>query len=398
MLYNPRMHRLGAVKNIMREITAYGQRRAAEIGAENVLDFSMGSPNAPVPAQVDDTIRAVLDSPLAATVHGYTAAQGDNGVRAALAESHCRRFNTKVSAQDFYLTVGAAAALCSCLSGLTVEGDEFICVVPYFAEYSVFIESAGAKVVEVPATPVTFDLDIDAIEKAITPHTKGVLINSPNNPTGVIYSAETLTALGEMLRRASEKKGEPIFLITDEPYRELVFDGIEVPWVPSFYDNTIVCYSYSKCLSLAGERIGYVLVPPTVTDHDGVYAAVAGGGRSLGYINAPSLFQYVIAACDGLNADLTTYRTNRDLLYENLTAMGFTCVKPQGTFYLIMKSPDPDAVAFSREAMARDLLFPPTDTFGLPGYVRIAFCVSTDRVHRALPVFRALAEKYGLCK
>lgn len=395
MSVNQRMYQLGARRNIMREIFEHGKRRAAVIGAENVLDFSLGNPSVAPPERVNQVIREILDGPMAASVHAYTSAQGDAGVRESLAASLKRRFGTDCGAEHLYITVGAAAALCSCLSGLSCPGDEFIVVVPYFTEYRVFIESAGAAVVEVPARDGTFDLDLEALERAVTPRTKGLIINSPNNPSGVVYPAGTLAALGELLRRKSREFGSPVYLISDEPYREIVY-GSPAPWAPDFYENTLVCYSYSKSLSLPGERIGYVLVPPAVEEWQTVYAAVGGAGRSLGYVNAPSLFQRVAAACDGLTADLSVYETNRNLLYEGLTGMGYTCVKPEGAFYLMMKAPEPDAQAFCRRAMERDLLLAPTDTFGLPGYVRIAFCTDTEKVQKALPVFRALAEEYGL--
>ena len=394
MPVNQQMYQLGAKRNIMREIFEHGKRRAAIVGPENVLDFSLGNPSVAPPEQVNQSIRAILDGPEAASIHAYTSAQGDGTVREALSASLNRRFAAGCGPEHLYITVGAAAALCSCLYGLSCPGDEFIVVVPYFTEYRVFIESAGAAVVEVPAKAETFDLDLEALERAITHHTKGIIINSPNNPSGVVYPAETLAALGELLRRKRTELGQPIYLISDEPYREIVY-GAPAPWVPNFYENTLVCYSYSKSLSLPGERIGYVLVPPAVEEWQTVYAAIGGAGRSLGYVNAPSLFQRVAATCDGLTADLSVYERNRNLLYEGLTGMGYTCVKPEGTFYLMMKAPEPDAEAFCRRAMERDLLLAPTDTYGLPGYVRIAFCVDTATVEKALPVFAALAAEYG---
>ena len=392
------MVKLGMNRNIMREIFEHGKRRAKVVGAGNVLDFSLGNPSVPPPAKVNDTIRAVLDGPLHDSVHAYTSAPGDQGCRDAIAASLTHRFGVFCTGDELYLTVGAAAALCCCLFGLHTPGDEFIVIVPYFTEYRVFIESAGAKAVEVPAAPGTFDLDLAAIEAAIGPNTKGILINSPNNPAGVVYPAATIRGLADLLRRKSSEFGNPIYLISDEPYREVVYDGVEVPWLPAYYENTLVCYSYSKCLSLPGERIGYVLVPQSAEDWARVYAAVAGAGRGIGYINAPSLFQHVAAACDGLTADLSVYETNRNRLYRGLTEMGYSCVKPDGTFYLIFQAPDLDSMAFSKRAMKYDLLVAPTDTFGCPGYLRVAFCVDTGRVEKALPVFRRLAQEYGLCK
>lgn len=397
-MVSDKMVQLGTHRNIMREIFEHGKRRAKVIGAENVLDFSLGNPSVPPPPQVNDTIRAVLDSEMANKVHAYTSAPGDQACREAIAASLTQRFGVFCTGDELYLTVGAAAALCCCLFGLHTPGDEFIVVVPYFTEYRVFIESAGSKVVEVSARQDNFDLYLAGIEAAINPATKGIIINSPNNPSGVVYPKETIQALSELLRRKSREYGQPIYLISDEPYREVVYDKVQVPWLPAYYENTLVCYSYSKCLSLPGERIGYVLVPQSVEDWARVYAAVAGAGRGIGYINAPSLFQHVAAVCDGLTADLSVYAANRELLYQGLTAMGYNCIRPDGTFYLMLQSPEPDAVAFSRRAMGYDLLIAPTDTFGCPGWLRIAFCVETDVVRKALPVFRRLAEEYGLCE
>lgn len=390
------MRQLGAQGNPMRVLFEYGKKRAAVVGAENVLDFALGNPSVPPPAQVNEVIREVLSGPMQDAIHAYTSAPGDLEVRNTIAESLNRRFDAGCRGTDLFLTCGAAPALCACLKGLCCPGDRFIVITPYFTEYKVFIHGAGAETVEVPAAAETFLLDISAIDAALTPSVKGVVINSPNNPSGVVYPRENLNALGDLLRRRSREFGAPIYLISDEPYREVVYDGIEVPWVPSCYENTLVCYSYSKAISLPGERIGYVLVPPSMEDHDEVYQAMAGAGRCVGHINAPSLFQQVAAACDGMVSDLTAYTVNRNLLYDNLTAMGFECVKPGGTFYLMMKSPEPDAVAFSRRAMELDLLFPDTGSFACPGYVRIAYCVPTSRVEQSIPRFQKLADMYGL--
>ena len=395
-MVNEAMRKLGAQGNPMRVLFEYGKKRAEVIGAENVLDFALGNPSVPPPARVNEVIREVLAGPCGDSIHAYTSAQGDLEVRKTLAESLNRRFDAGCHANDLFLTSGAAPALCACLKGLCCYGDQFIVIAPYFTEYRVFIEGAGGEVLEVPAQKDTFLLDIPAIEKVVNPRVKGVIINSPNNPSGVVYPKENLIALGDLLRRKSAIYGQPIYLISDEPYREIVYDGVEVPWIPHCYENTLVCYSYSKAISLPGERIGYVMVPPVMEDHDMVYQAMAGAGRCTGHINAPSLFQQVAAACDGMVSDLTAYTVNRNLLYENLTAMGFECVKPNGTFYLLVKSPEPDAAAFSRRAMELDMLFPDTTSFAYPGYVRIAYCVPTHRVEKSLPRFRKLAEIYGL--
>ena len=379
------MVQLGSRRNIMREIREYGLLRAREVGAENVLDFSLGNPSVPPPPQVNDTIRAILDS-----------AQGDLAVRESLAASLTRRFGMHYGPDDLYITVGAAAGLCCCFRALACPGDEFILMAPYFTEYDIFVRGNGGIPVVVPPDYATFQPDMKALEAAITPKTKALVVNSPNNPSGAIYSAETLSAMADLLRRKAAEYGHPIYLISDEPYREIVFQGFTVPWIPDFYDDTLVCYSYSKSLSAPGERIGYVLVGEKVAESRAVYAAICGAGRVLGYVNAPSLFQRVAAACDGLTADLTVYQTNRDLLYRGLTAMGYTCVEPGGTFYLLLKSPVPDAGAFCKRAQDYDLLFPPTDDFACPGWCRIAFCTATEQVEKALPIFEKLAREYGL--
>ncbi len=390
------MRQLGAQGNPMRVLFEYGKKRGAEIGAENVLDFALGNPSVPPPAQVNQVIMDILSGENRDAIHAYTSASGDLEARNTIAASLNRRFDAGCAGSDLFLTCGAAPALCACLKGLCCPGDKFMVITPYFTEYRIFIEGAGAQVVEVPAARDTFRLDIPAIGGALDSHVKGIVINSPNNPSGVVYSRENLEALAVLLRRKGKEYGAPIYLISDEPYREVVYDGVEVPWVPHCYENTLVCYSYSKAISLPGERIGYVLVPPSMEDHDGVYQAVAGAGRCVGHINAPSIFQQVAAACDGLVSDLTAYTVNRNLLYDNLTAMGFQCVRPEGTFYLLVKSPEPDAAAFSRKAMELDLLFPDTGSFACPGYVRIAYCVPTSRVEQSLPRFRELARMYGL--
>lgn len=390
------MRRLGAQGNPMRVLFEYGKKRAAVVGEDNVFDFALGNPSVPPPAIVNETIRRVLDGPRGDSIHAYTSAAGDLEVRNTIAASLNHRFHAGCTGADLFLTTGAAAALCACLKGLCCPGDQFMVIAPYFTEYRVFIEGAGGEVLEVPAAERTFLLDIEAIEKSLSPRVKGIVINSPNNPSGVVYPRENLDALGELLRRKSAQYGAPIYLISDEPYREVVYDGVTVPWVPHSYENTLVCYSYSKAVSLPGERIGYVLVPPSMEDHDMVYQAMAGAARCTSHINAPSLFQQVAAACDGMVSDLTAYTVNRNLLYESLTAMGFECVRPDGTFYLLVRSPEPDAAAFSRRAMELDLLFPDTGSFAYPGYVRIAYCVPTERVRRALPRFRQLAQLYGL--
>ena len=313
-----KMIQLGSQRSVIRELFEFGKKRAAEIGAENVFDFSIGNPSVPAPDCVNEEIIRLIRESDPVTLHGYTSAQGDMQVRQTVAQSVNRRHGTSFHADNFYMTVGAAAALSCVLKGLTCPDDEFIVFAPYFPEYKVFIEAAGAKLVVIPADIESFQIDFDALERAITPHTKGVIVNSPNNPCGAVYSEETITRLSEILRVKSKEYGDPVYLISDEPYREIVFSVVTVPYIPKYYENTIVCYSWSKALSLPGERMGYVLIPDSVADAQTVYAAVAGAGRALGYVNAPSLFQRVCAACCDTTADVSIYERNRDLLVKNL--------------------------------------------------------------------------------
>lgn len=394
-MFSQSMVELGQKRSTIREIFEYGKQRIAQIGAENVYDFSIGNPSVPAPESVRDAVIDILDTEGPVAAHGYTSAQGDAKVRATLAEDLNRRFKTHFHADNFYLTVGAAAALCSCFKALAEPGDEFIVIAPFFPEYQCFIErGAGAKCVIVEADTTAFQINFDKLYTAITPHTKAVVINSPNNPSGTVYSEETIQKLASLLTEKSAMFGHPIFLISDEPYRELVYDGITLPFITKYYTNTIVCYSYSKSLSLPGERIGYVLVPDELSDAKTAYAAICGAGRSLGYVNAPSLFQRVAAKCAGQTADLTIYEKNRNFLYEGLTDLGFSCVKPQGAFYIFPRSLEADAVQFCERAKKYDLLFVPGDDFGCPGHVRISYCVPTNRIVRAMDLFAKLAAEY----
>ena len=385
---------MGSKRNIMREIREYGLLRAREVGAEKVLDFSLGNPSVEPPRRVNDFIRELLSGPEAASVHGYTTAQGELGVREKLAASLTRRFGGPYDAGDLYLTVGAAAALCCCFRALACPGDQFILLAPFFTEYTYFITGNGGEPVVVPPDYATFQPDLGALERAITSHTKAVVVNSPNNPSGVVYTAETLSAMAELLRRKAAEYGHPIYLISDEPYREIVFEGFSVPWLPDFYDDTLVCYSYSKSLSLPGERIGYILIGKPVADREALYAAICGAGRVLGYVNAPSLFQQVTSLCCDRTSDLAVYERNAKLLVPALREMGYHCVEPGGAFYLFPRSLEPDDMAFSERAKQFDLLLVPGSGFGAPGHVRIAYCVQTDMIQRALPKFKALADSY----
>lgn len=389
-----RMLNLGTARSEIREAFAFAQARAAEVGAENVDDFSIGNPSVPAPATVAEAVHKLVDAVDPIKLHGYTPAQGDGQARGALADDLNRRFGTNYTADNFYLTAGAAGALCCALSALSCPGDTFITFAPYFPEYKVFVESAGAELVTVPADIENFQIDFAAFDQALTPNTKGVIINSPNNPTGVVYSEATIQKLAQVLTEKSKEYGHTIWLISDEPYREIVYRDTPLPWVPNYYPNTLVCYSYSKSLSLPGQRIGYVLVPPQAEDADIVYAAVCGAGRALGYVCAPSLFQLVAAECTGQTADIEIYHKNRDLLLNALRDMGYTCAQPDGAFYLFPRSLEPDARAFCERARKYDLVLVPGDSFGCPGHVRISYCVPTEQIQRALHKFEQLAAEY----
>lgn len=392
-MVSERMKGLGTARSVIRELFEYGKLRAAEIGAENVFDFSIGNPSVPAPAAVNETaVRLLTEQP--DLIHAYTSAQGAADARERFADSLNRRFDAGCTPDRLYLTVGAAASLCCVFNGLTCPGDEFIVFAPYFPEYKVFIEGAGAKMVLIPPEIEGFQIDFDAFEKALSPNTKGVLINSPNNPSGVVYSRATLERLAAILTKKSGEYGHPIYLISDEPYREIAYAGVVVPWVPHIYRDTIVCYSFSKSLSLPGERIGYVFVPKDVTEGDDVYAAVAGAGRSLGYVNAPSLFQQVTSMCCDMTSDIKIYEENARLFVSALREMGYHVVEPGGAFYLFPRSLEPDDAAFSERARKLDLLIVPGGGFGAPGHVRISYCVQTETIRRALPKFKELAESY----
>ena len=394
-MLSQKMYELGSRRSVIREIFEYAKKRSAEIGSENVFDFSLGNPSVPAPARVEETIRGLLDTCDPIALHGYTSAQGDFGVRDTIAKSINRRFGTRLTADSLYMTVGAAASLSICCKALTVPEDEFITFAPFFTEYKVFVEAAGAKLIVVPVREKDFQIDPDEFEARINEHTKGIIINSPNNPSGVVYSADTIEAVCDILSRKETEYGHPIYLIADEPYREIVYDGIQVPYLMNYYKNTLVCYSYSKALSLPGERIGYIAVSPDMEEERRVYAAVCGAGRALGYVCAPSLFQRVAAACVEETADLSVYKENRDLMYRSLTEYGYECVRPDGAFYLFVRALEPDAAAFCERAKKYELLLVPGDDFGCPGYVRIAYCVKTEQIINALPAFKKLAEEYG---
>ncbi len=395
-MLSEKMYDLGAKSSVIREIFEYGKMRKAVVGEENVFDFSLGNPSVPAPENVREVISGLLEEMPAAVLHGYTSAVGDAETRKAIALDLNKRFGTAFSENNLYMTCGAAASLSICFRALTQAEDEIIIFAPYFPEYKVFIESAGAKAVIVRCSEETLQLDLEAFEKAVTEKTKAVVINSPNNPSGVVISEDELEGLCRILEKKQQEFGKEIFLVSDEPYRELVYGGVKVPFVTKYYNNTLVCYSYSKSLSLPGERIGYILVPDEVCDSQRVYKAICGAGRSLGYVCAPSMMQYVVRKCCGMTADISVYQKNRDLLVGALTRFGFSCAKPEGAFYLFLRSPEKSAEAFCERAKALDILAVPGDSFGFPGYVRLSYCVSTQMIEGSLPAFEALAREYNL--
>lgn len=393
-MLNQTAYSLGANRSCIRDLFEYGRARAAVVGEENVFDYSLGNPSIPSPAAVDEAVRQILLDTPTLQVHGYTSAVGDFATRQAIADDLNRRYDAGCRAENFFLGCGAAPELVAVFTALAVPEGELLAIAPYFPEYKPFAQAAGLNFRVVPPDVPEFQIKLDAVEAMLTPHTQAVLINTPNNPSGVVYTGQTLEALGALLTQKSREYGHPIYLISDEPYRELAY-GVEVPFVPLIYPNTVVCYSYSKSLSLPGERIGYIYVPDSAADSRALYDAVAGAARSAGHVCAPSLWQKVIARCAGLRPDLQAYDRNRKALYEGLTAMGYEMAKPDGAFYLFIKAPGGDANAFSEKAKERDLLLVPGDGFGCPGYFRICYCVSYDMIQRSLPVFRALINKSG---
>ena len=392
-MLNEKMVGLGSRRSVIREIFEYGKKRKAEIGEENVFDFSLGNPSVPTPAAVTAALERIIKETDPVRLHGYTSAQGDMAVRAKIAESIEKRFGYPANKDLIYMTCGAAASLTVTLNALINSGDEVIIPAPFFPEYRVFAENAGARVVTVLCREPDFQLDIKAIESAVTEKTKAIIINSPNNPTGAVFSPDTIKALSDMLDKKQAKYGTDIYIIADEPYRELSY-GAEVPYIPKYYANTVVCYSYSKSLSLPGERIGYIFIPEDAADCKKLYAAVCGAGRALGFVCAPSLMQYTVAECTDVLPDVSAYKENRDLLFGALTDYGYEAVPPDGAFYLFVKSPEPDAYAFCERAKKYELLLVPSDDFGCEGYVRISYCVTAEQIEKSLPAFKALIEEY----
>ena len=395
-MVNQEYYTLGTAPSVIRQLFAYGLEQAKVVGPENVYDYSLGNPSIPAPKKVNESIKKIVDETDSIKLHGYSMAPGFEEARAAVAKDLAARFGLDVKASELFFTCGAAPALISIIKALIVDADtEIMAIAPFFPEYRPFVNANGGKLVVVPADTKAFQIHRDEVEKRLTKHTQAIIVNSPNNPSGVVYTEETLKGLAALLERKSAEYGHPIYIIADEPYRELVYGGVKVPFIPCLYKNTIVCYSYSKSLSLPGERIGYVYVPGFADDSHDVYAAISGAARIMGHVCPPTLMQKVIECCAEERPDLVAYDENRNLLYNSLTEMGYECAKPDGAFYLFVKAPNGDANAFSEKAkLGHNLLVVPADGFGCPGFFRLSYCVSNDMIRRSLPAFKAMIESY----
>lgn len=392
-----KMLALGTGGNAIRDIAAYADERRAAIGSENVFDFSIGNPNVPAPENVRKKLIELLETGDSLALHGYTAAPGAYSARKAIARQESRRAGYDIPAECVYITSGASSSLAIVLSALVSKGERVALLAPFFPEYRVFAENAGAQTVIIPPAGNDMQPDMQAFEKAVADGVAAVIINSPNNPSGAVLSAETLENMANILSKQEEKHGRSIYLIADEPYRELVYGEAQVPFVPGFYGDTIVCYSYSKSLSLPGERLGYIMVPPCVKDCKKVFAAIGGAGRALGYVCAPSLMQNMLVECADVHPELMVYENNRAVLYDELVRLGFECTKPDGAFYLFVKAPKGDsAVQFCEKAKKHEIMLVPSDSFGVSGYARLAYCVSEQTARASLPAFQKLAREYDL--
>ena len=391
-MINPESLALGTKRNTIMELADYGRSRAAVIGKENVFDFSIGNPSVPAPPEVNAAILDIIQNMDSLAVHSYTATMGDMNTRAIIAADMNVRFGCEAKAEELLLCCGAAPEVAAVCKALTTAGSEIFVFAPYFPEYKPYIEQAGSAFRVVPADEPHFQLNLTALEEMLTPNTSAVIVNNPNNPVGSVYSAATIEKLAALLERKSAEFGHRIYIIADEPYRELVYGDAVVPFIPHIYPHTVVCYSYSKSLSLPGERMGYIYVPTTAEQGRELYFAIIGAARAMGHVCAPSLMQLVLQRCAHLKPDLSVYDRNRRTLLEALRSYGYEIVEPEGAFYLFLKAPGGDDRAFSQKAMAKDLLLMPSSDFGWPGYLRLCYCVSYDTVVRSLPVFKALAE------
>ncbi|WP_455797386.1 pyridoxal phosphate-dependent aminotransferase [Clostridium butyricum] len=393
-MISKKMYELGSKKSTIRSIFEYGRARAKVVGEENIYDFSLGNPNVPTPKFITETMIDILQNEDPCSIHGYTVAQGDPECRELLAKSLNKRFGTNFTGKNLFMTAGAAASITICFKALAEENDEFITFAPYFPEYKCFVESTGAELKVVPAKVDDFQINFPEFEKMINKNTKGIIVNSPNNPSGAVYSEETIIKLTNLLREKEKEYGHPIFLIADEPYREVAYNNVLIPYLPKYYDNTLVCYSYSKSFSLPGERIGYIVIPDEIVDFNMISASIGGAARVLTHVNAPALFQKVVARCADMPSDITVYEKNKELLYNGLIEAGFECTNPGGAFYLFPKALEDDEVAFCERAKKYDLLLVPGGDFGCPGYFRASYCISTETIKKSLHLFKKLAEEY----
>ena len=399
-MVNQQFYELGTAPSVIRQLFAYGLEQAAKVGADKVFDYSLGNPSIPAPKKINESIHTIVDTTDSIQLHGYSMSNGFEDARAAVAKDLSDRFGLNVKASELFLTCGAAPALISIIKALVLDSDsEIMAVAPFFPEYRPFVTANGGKLVVVPADTQAFQIHLDEVEKRITKHTQAIIVNSPNNPSGVVYTEETLKGLASLLERKSAEYGHPIYIIADEPYRELVYGGVKVPFIPCLYKNTIVCYSYSKSLSLPGERIGYVAANPRCEDAAYIVPMCGQISRGTGH-NCPSgLFQRAVAECLEETSDLSVYETNMELIYDELKALGFTVCKPDGTFYIFPKALEKDAKVFCQKAMKYDLALVPGDSFGCPGYFRMAYCIETEKVRRSFVAFeKFVSTEYGVTK
>ena len=389
-MYNQNAYALGTKGSMIRDIAEYGDARAAIVGADRVYNFTIGNPSIPTPHEVTQTIHDLLADTDTVTLHSYTPAIGLLQTRQAIADDLNARFGCGAKAEELFIGNGASSELCAVFQALTFPGAEFLAIAPYFTEYVPFVTSTGAAFKVVPADTEHFQIDMDALERMLNPNTAAIIINSPNNPAGTVYSQQTIEKLAALLTQKGALYGHPIYIVSDDPYRELVYDGVQVPFIPNFYPHTIVCYSYSKSLSLPGERIGYIYVPAQAADSKALYAAIAGAARGAGHICAPSFWQRVIARCAHIRPDMAVYAQNRKALYEGLLEAGYQVAKPDGAFYLFARVPGEKAADFARRAMKKDVLVVPGDDFGCPDYFRLCYCVKYETIVNSLPLFREL--------
>lgn len=394
-MYNQHLYELGLAPSVIRALFSYGIQKAAEVGAENVYDYSIGNPSIPAPASVNAAIKKAVDTIESTELHGYSVTSGLASTRAAAAANLKKRFGGDITGDDVFMTCGAAPALIMAIKALTTSSEsEIMVIAPYFPEYKCYVENCGVKLRVLPADTEHFQVDLAALEGMITPETCAIIVNSPNNPSGVVYTEETLKGIAEILTRKGKEYGHTICIIADEPYRELVYGDVKVPFIPNLYDNTIVCYSWSKSLSLPGERIGYVYIPKKCAEADKIMKAVSAAARTIGHVCPPALMQRVIEACVDEMPNLAAYEENRDLLYNSLTEMGYECAKPDGAFYLFVKAPNGNDWDYSEKAkLEHNLLAVPGSVFECPGYLRLSYCVSNDMIRRSLPAFRAMIDE-----